>query len=116
MELQREEAKEFMDDLTTRDQRMIFAVVTLVHTADSKEQLDEDTKALLSIVRGVNLCQLGALRYQQLDGLNTVLPLGLRKINSMRTMTTKSLSAFIPFRVQEIFDSKGLYMGENAMY
>ena len=29
-----------LDDLTTRDQRMMFAVVTLVHLADSKEELD----------------------------------------------------------------------------
>ena len=39
MELQRKESKEFLDDLTTRDQRMMFAVVTMVITADSKEQL-----------------------------------------------------------------------------
>ena len=29
--------KEFLDDLTTRDQRMMFAVLTMVHTADTKE-------------------------------------------------------------------------------
>lgn len=40
MELQRKESKEFLDDLTTRDQRMMFAVVTMVITADTKEQLD----------------------------------------------------------------------------
>ncbi len=32
--------KEFLDDMTTRDQRMMFAVITFVHTADTKEQLD----------------------------------------------------------------------------
>lgn len=31
MELQRKETKEFLDDLTTRDQRMMFVVVTLAH-------------------------------------------------------------------------------------
>ena len=39
MEQQKKEMKEFLDDLTTRDQRMMFAVLTMVHTADSKEQL-----------------------------------------------------------------------------
>ena len=37
---QRKESKEFLDDLTTRDQRMLFAVLTMVHTAETKEQLD----------------------------------------------------------------------------
>ncbi len=46
LEQQRKESKEFLDDLTTRDQRMMFAVLTMVHTADTKEQLDNDTEAL----------------------------------------------------------------------
>lgn len=33
IEQQRKEMKEFLDDLTTRDQRMMFAVLTMVHTA-----------------------------------------------------------------------------------
>ena len=36
------------DSLTTRDQRMMFAVITMVITADSKEQLENDTEALLT--------------------------------------------------------------------
>ncbi len=35
LEQLRGESKEFLADLTTRDQRMMFAVVTLVHIADS---------------------------------------------------------------------------------
>ena len=43
MELQRKETKEMLDDLTTRDQRMMFGILTMVHLADSKKQLDSDT-------------------------------------------------------------------------
>lgn len=114
MEQQRKESKEFLDDLTTRDQRMMFAVVTLVHTADTKEQLDADTDTLLTIARK-HLCQFATLKYQQMDGLNTVLPIGHRKINAIRTLTTESLAVLMPFRVQEIMDSGGIYCGENAI-
>ena len=114
MELQRKEAKEFLDDLTTRDQRMMFAVITLVHMADTKEQLDADTEAILSTSRK-HMCQMASLKYQQLDGLNTVLPIGARKINAFRTLTTESLAVFIPFKVQEIMDRGGIYFGENAI-
>ena len=34
LEQQRIESKEFLDDLTTRDQRMFLSVLTMVHTAD----------------------------------------------------------------------------------
>ena len=73
LEQQRKESKEFLDDLTSRDQRMMFVTVTLVHVADSKKQLDTDTEALLSVARK-HICQFQTLKYQQLDGLNTTLP------------------------------------------
>jgi len=94
MEQQKKEMKEFLDDLTTRDQRMMFAVLTMVHTADTKEQLDNDTEALLTTARK-HLCQFAVLKYQQMDGLNTVMPYGTRKIDSFRTLTTESLSNII---------------------
>ena len=114
MEQQRKESKEFLDDLTTRDQRMMFAVLTMVHTADTKEQLDNDTEALLTIARQ-NLCQFTVLKWQQLDGLKTVLPFGVRKIDAFRTLTTESLAVFMPFRVQEVYDKNGIYYGQNVI-
>ncbi len=114
MEQQRKEMKEFLDDLTTRDQRMMFAVITFVHTADSKAQLDQDTEALLTVARK-HLCQFGVLKFQQLDGLNTVMPFGIRKIDTFRTLTTESLAVFIPFRVQDIYHENGIYYGQNVI-
>ena len=75
---------------------MMFAVLTMVHTADTKEQLDNDTEALLTTSRK-HLCQFAVLKYQQMDGLNTALPFGVRKIDALRTLTTESLAVFIPF-------------------
>ena len=114
MELQRKEAKEFLDDLTTRDQRMMHGILTMVLTAGSKEQLDSDTEAIRSIA-GKNMCQLATLTFQQIDGLNTVLPIGTRKIDAFRTLTTESLAVFMPFKVQEIHEPGGLYLGQNAI-
>ncbi|MEG2342391.1 MAG: ATP-binding protein [Bacilli bacterium] len=114
MEQQRKESKEFLDDLTTRDQRMFISVLTLVHTADTKEELDNDTESLLTTARK-HLCQSAILKYQQQDGLNTVMPYGVRKINSLRTLTTESLAVFMPFRVQEINHENGIYYGQNVI-
>lgn len=114
MEQQRKESKEFLDDLTTRDQRMMFGILTIVHTADTKKELDADTETLLTIARQ-HLCQMSTLKFQQMDGLNTALPIGQRKINAVRTLTTESLAVLMPFRVQEIMDEGGIYCGENAI-
>lgn len=114
MEQQKREMKEFLDDLTTRDQRMMFAVITLVHTADTKAQLDNDTESILTTARK-HLCQFATLKYQQMDGLNTAMPYGTRKIDVFRTLTTESLAVFIPFRVQDIYHENGIYYGQNVI-
>ena len=114
MEQQRKESKEFLDDLTTRDQRMMFANLTIVITADTKEQLEADTETVLITARK-HLCQIVPLKYQQMNGLNTALPIGVRKIKNLRTLTTESLAVLNPFRVQEIMDKGGIYYGENAI-
>ena len=114
LEQQRKETREMLDDLTTRDQRMLFAVVTLVHLADSKEELDADTETLQSTARK-HLCQLSTLNYQQADGLATALPLGLRRIDALRTLTTEALAVLMPFKAQEVRDRGGVYYGQNVI-
>ena len=114
LEQQRRETREMLDDLTTRDQRMLFAVVTLVHLADSREELDRDTETLQSIARK-HLCQLTTLNWQQAEGLVTALPLGLRRIDALRTLTTEALAVLMPFRAQEIQDRGGVYYGQNVI-
>ena len=114
MEQQRNDSKEMLDDLTIRDQRMFLGVITMVITEESKEKLESVTDAILKIA-SKNLCQLGILRFQQLDGLNTVLPFGVRKIDAVRTLTTESLAVFMPFKVQEIRHKDGIFYGQNAI-
>ncbi|WP_270778514.1 VirB4-like conjugal transfer ATPase, CD1110 family [Holdemanella biformis] len=116
MEMQREECKEFLDDLTIRDQRMMLCNITIVHLADSKEELDNDTELLKSVARKF-MCDLSILYFssRQLDGLCTVLPIGLNRLNIIRTLLTESASVFIPFRAQEIADKGGIWYGQNAI-
>lgn len=114
MQRQREESKEFLDDLTIRDQRMFQCVVTVVAIGEDKYELENISDSLKGIA-SKNLCELATLKYQQIDGLNTVLPYGTRKINSLRTLTTESLAVLMPFKVQEINHENGICFGQNAI-
>ena len=114
LEQQRIESKDFLDDLITRDQRMFLSVLTMVITEETPEKLEILSDAIEQIA-GKNMCQMGILRYQQLDGLETVLPFGVRKINALRTLTTESLAVFIPFKVQEIRHENGVFYGQNTI-
>ncbi len=55
------------------------------------------------------MCQMATLKYQQMDGLNTVLPIGLRKINAFRTLTTESLAVFMPSRYRRSWITRHLF-------
>lgn len=116
MELQRNECKEFLDDLIVRDQKMMLCNITIVHLADSKEELDSDTELLKAVARKY-MCELSTLYFssRQLDGLVTALPIGVNRLNIVRTLLTESASVFIPFRAQEIMDKGGIWYGQNAI-
>lgn len=116
MEQQREECREFLEDLTIRDQRMILGSMTIVHLADDKKELDNDTEILKSIARA-STCELDILYFseRQLLGLNMTLPIGVKPLSIERTLLTESAAAFMPFRAQEIRDVGGIWYGQNAI-
>lgn len=109
---QREELAAFMDELTTQDQTMNLVTMTLVHTADTLEQLDADTQSLMQI-RDVRLIPA---TFQQLSALQTTLPFGVNRLSVSRTLLSRCLAAVsMPFRVQEIQEEHGVWLGKNAL-
>lgn len=110
----RDDNTEYLDDLTDNDQRMLLVLVTLVHTADTFQQLNADTASLRAIGAD-GKCHFAVLGEQQEDGLNTALPYGLRRIRTVRTLTTESVSALVPFRARDIQEHGGLYYGVNSI-
>ena len=112
MQMQRDQLTGFLDELDRENQRMLFCILTVMIASDTKEKLEADSKALLSAAQN-RLCQMAVLTYQQLDGLNTVLPIGAQKLQCFRTLTSGSQAAFMPFRIQERMDPGGIYLGNN---
>ena len=53
------------------------------------------------------------LLYQQEQGFNTSLPLGLNELQIRRLLTTESASVFIPYTSLELYQKHGLYYGLN---
>ena len=115
LEQREAEILEVKNDMRNRDQRLYSTLITMVITADTKQELDNVTDSVFSMVSNGSTAQFAILRYQQLDGLNTVLPFGVRRINCFRTLTTESLAAFMPFNAQEVRHAHGTYYGQNTI-
>lgn len=114
-----EQIEEYNTDLNERDQRLMLSHITILHVADSIDELNDDTEILKSQARKEG-CSLTELTLEQEKGLMTALPFGVNKfINKngtrLRTLTTEAMASFIPFTVQEIQHEKGIYYGQNLI-
>ncbi|MDL2220316.1 TraE family protein [Eubacteriales bacterium OttesenSCG-928-N14] len=115
LERQKAEAADFLSDLQNRDQSMFLGSMVITCCADTIEELKTATETLMSVAQK-NLCTLGVLNYQQMDGLSTCLPYGRKDIDIKRTLTTESACAVcMPFKTQEIMHPNGIYMGTNRL-
>ena len=109
------EAKNLLQDLQSRNERMFLLTFLVVNLADAKRKLENDIFAAAGIAQKYN-CALTRLDYQQEAGLMSSVPLGENLIPIQRGLTTSSTAIFIPFITQELFQrGAALYYGLNAL-
>ena len=109
------EAKNLLQDLQSRNERMFLLTFLVVNMADTKRKLDNDIFATAGIAQKNN-CALTRLDYMQEAGFMASVPLGENLIPIQRGLTTSSTAIFIPFITQELFQTgAALYYGLNAL-
>ncbi len=111
--VQKEKIEGVMDDVRENDQNLFYVGVDMVIMADTKEELDSITETLRNMANG-RMCQIESHYYQQLEALNTVLPVGNRQVSTLRTMLTRDIAALLPFNVQEL-NENGICYGINQV-
>ena len=109
------EAKNLLQDLQSRNERMFLVTFLVVNMADTKRKLDNDIFAVAGLVQKYN-CALTRLDYMQEPGFMSCIPIGINQIPIERGLTTSSTAIFVPFITQELFQSgEALYYGLNAL-
>ena len=110
-----QDAKNLLNDLQSRNERMFLLTVLVVNTAATRRELDNDLFTVSGIMQKYN-CILKRLDFQQEQGLMSSLPLGYNGIEIQRGMTTSSTAIFIPFMTRELrMGGQALYYGMNAL-
>ena len=110
-----EEAKNLLEDLQSRNERMFLVTVLVVNTAEKRQKLDNNIFQVQGIAQKYN-CSLKVLDYQQEQGLMSSIPLGLNQIEIHSALTTSATAIFVPFTTQELFQTgEALYYGLNAL-
>ncbi len=111
---EKKEIETIMDDVRENDQCLYYVAVTIILMADSKKELDSISETVETIGKR-NSCTIDVHYLKQREALNTALPIGVRQVETMRTMLTQSLAVLMPFNVQELNDTGGNYYGINQI-
>ena len=108
--------KNLLHDLQSRDERMFIVTIVMMNFARSIQKIENKIDQVSSIANRHN-CKVKRLDFQQEQGLVTVLPLGVNKIEIKRGLTSSSTAVFMPFTTEELFinSENSLYYGLNAL-
>lgn len=108
----REEAQDMFDRLKDDSQRLFrYSGLAMTHAA-TREELDDQVMRLVSTAQA-NGIELAPLDYRQLEGLNSVLPLGSNEVDVARYMLTDEIAIQSPFATLELNQPGGGYYGQN---
>lgn len=108
--------REFLhEELTSKSQKLFYQTIVITHFADTKEQLNEDTKTIQALGQSEFLT-IRPLTGQELYGWYASLPLCCNPLKIKRTLLTQAAAMFIPFSCQEVLDlNGGIYYGKNSV-
>ncbi len=112
--MEKKEIEAIMDDVRENDQCLFYVAVTIILMAENKKELESISDTIRSIGKS-NGCTIDIHYLKQREALNTALPIGVRQVETMRTMLTQSLAVLMPFHVQELRDAGGNYYGINQV-
>ena len=111
---EKKEVETMMDDVRENDQSLFLVSLTMLIMADSREELNSYTETIKSIAKGHG-CVMDILYFRQREGLNTTLPIGVRQVETMRTLFTNAMISLLPFNVQELNARAGFCYGINQI-
>lgn len=100
-------------DKIQRGQEKLFQVsIYVTLTAESLTELNKTTK-LLETALSARLFYTKVARYQQLEGLQSVLPRGEDILNQRRNLDSSSVALTFPFMSSELVQESGILYGVN---
>ncbi len=101
-------------DLQRKNEQMYHTTITVVQTAATRKELEENIFELDGILSAYQ-CRLERLDNRQEQGYMSALPLGSNTIEIKRTFTTTDMAIFIPFTTKELYMNHGQYYGMNSL-
>lgn len=107
-----ESATELRDKIQRGQEKLFQVSIYVTITADSLADLNKTTK-LLETALSARLFYTKTARYQQLEGLQSILPRGEDTLNQKRNLDSSSVALTFPFMSSELVQESGILYGVN---
>lgn len=108
----KKEIEAYLEQIEKNDENGFYVGILLMVRANSREELKANTEEVRIRCAGLGI-QLTTYYDQQLQALNTLLPIGARRVKQMRPLLTTSYVAFQPFYAWDLIQPGGKYYGIN---
>lgn len=111
---EQQEIKGTLDDLTQNDQSMYWVGINVCLFASTLDELNEIEEGFIIKADGKD-CMMELHTMKQMEAFQTVLPVGVRKVETMRTLLSNELAILVPFYSQELMQKNGIFIGTNQI-
>lgn len=107
-------AEQLQYDLQKNNQKIFQNNTLICISANSFEDLEDQTVKVQEVAAEM-LVEVKPLLWQQLEGLQNLLPLGHNTIQFQRTLTSEATAVNVPFNSKDFLHEKSLFYGVNLV-
>lgn len=107
-------AMQLQIDLQKNNQKIFQNNFLVCISANSFEDLEDQTIKVQEVASEM-LIEMKPLLWQQLEGLQNVLPLGHNSLQFQRTLTSEATAVNVPFNSKDFLHDNALYYGVNLV-
>ena len=107
-------AEQLQYDLQKNNQKIFKNNFLVCITANSFEELEDQTVKVHEVAAEM-LVEMKPLLWQQLEGLQNILPLGHNSLQFQRTLTSEATAVNVPFNSKDFSHDKSLFYGINLV-
>ena len=107
-------AEQLQYDLQKNNQKIFQNNFLVCISSNSFEDLEDQTVRVQEVASEM-LVEMKPLLWQQMEGLQNILPLGHNTIQFQRTLTSEATAVNVPFNSKDFLHEKSLYYGINLV-
>lgn len=108
------DTKQLKNDLQKNNQKIFRSNLLVAVIASDMDEMNRNCKKITEIA-GEHLCNVKPLLFQQLEGIQNILPFSKDNLQILRTLTSEATAVHVPFNTKDIIHKDGIYYGANLL-